>query len=981
MVRNRYNDHELEKLKRNVSILHVCAAHGIELKGHGTGDYVGRCPFHEEDEPSFIVTPSKNLFHCMGCDAGGSVIDLVMKLDGLTFREAVDKLMTSNGLISRGADAASASASAAARLKKQKDDTPAVSPARAAQLLERVAAIYEKNLPESPEALEYLKRRGLDNTEQLTAHRAGYANGRLHEILPQSGKVLDELKALGVLSKSGHESSGGGLPREHFAGCVVFPVTDVDGNIVTLYGRHVGDGLKRHVFLPKRHTGLWNAPVLKTYPEIIAVESVLDALSVEAAGFPNVVAIQGTNGLHDGDIADMLRFGVGRVILMLDGDKAGAEACEKIERRIKTHPAFADLSTEASAKEEAPAGKPDLDAGATPVGVALRILPDDHDPNSFLVAFGKEKLSELILCERGVLPETFGERASPEGKADALRDEGQTEPSPLACSELGRGASSPAQMLDGDGAFTVSCGARHYRLMGLDKGQRKLKVTVRVEHAGRLHVDTLDLYSARSRRNLEQDLCRLFSSGGGPCGEATPEIIEADITKLVKRCEAVRVTAEADPAAAPVLTAKEKDEAAAFGKRPDLLDAILADYETCGLVGEEPNKLLGYLAAVSRKMPEPLSILILSSSGAGKTALQDAACGFVPPEDLVKLTSLSGKALFYKDRMSLKHKVLALEEGAGAEDASYAIRNLISAGELVVEAAMKDPTTGRITTMTNRVEGPTAVLMTTTNPEIDPETKSRFIVTSADESREQTRAILSFQRRREGLDGLFTSRAAEDTLKRHHNFQRLLRPLSIVNPIHETLSYADDRLQGRRDQPKYLALIRAVAFLRQLQKPVRQAQGRPIRTDGRNGESVEYIEVDAEDVTLANRLAHEILGHSLDELSRPSRNLLLELEKMVRERLGDPEDKDEDQGGSLHRVSFTRREIREFTGWSNYRVHIHLKELVEFEYVSVETDRVNNTYRYRLLYDGQGKDGSRFMLGLSAEGGSASGGNAPDAEA
>lgn len=905
--REPFSQADLDHLKQSISIEALCRLRGIKLRKHGSADLVGKCPFHDEDEPSFVVTPSKNLFHCLGCDAGGSVIDLVMKLDCLTFREAVLRLMTDNGLVTTAAETA-----------KQKDDTPAVSPARAARLLERVAAIYEKNLPESPEALEYLKRRGLDNTEQLAAHRSGYANGRLHEILPQSGKVLDELKALGVLSRSGHE---------HFAGCVVFPVTDVDGNIVTLYGRHVGDGPKRHVFLPKRHTGLWNAPVLKTYPEIIAVESVLDALSVEAAGFPNVVAIQGTNGLHDGDIADMLRYGVGRVLLMLDGDKAGAEACDKIERRITTHA--------------------DLDAGATPVGVALRILPDDHDPNSFLLAFGKEKLSELILCERGVLPETFNPPSCgpggghPGSAADALRDEGQRDT-----------PREPSQMLDADGSFTVSCGQRHYRLMGLDKAQRKLKVTVRVEHAGRLHVDTLDLYSARSRRTLSQDLCRLF--------EETPEIIEADITKLVKRCEAVRVTAEADPAAAPILTAKEKDQAAEFGKRPDLFDAILADFEACGLVGEEANKLLCYLAVTSRKMSEPLCVLILSSSGAGKTALQDSACGFVPPEDLVKLTSLSGKALFYKDRMSLKHKVLALEEGAGAEDASYAIRNLISAGELVVEAAMKDPTTGRITTMTNRVEGPTDILMTTTNPELDPETKSRFIVTAVDESREQTRAILAFQRQREGLDGLFTSRAVDDTLKRHHNFQRLLKPLSIVNPIHGELSYADDRLQGRRDQPKYLALIRAVAFLRQLQKP--------IRTDKRNGETVEYIEVDAEDVKLANRLAHEILGHSLDELSRPSRNLLLELEKMVRERLGDG---DQEEGGSLHRASFTRREIREFTGWSNYRVHIHLKELVEFEYVSVETDRVNNTYRYRLLYDGQGKDGSRFMLGL----------NEPDAEA
>lgn len=189
--REPFSQADLDHLKQSISIEALCRLRGIKLRKHGSADLVGKCPFHDEDEPSFVVTPSKNLFHCLGCDAGGSVIDLVMKLDCLTFREAVLRLMTDNGLVTT-----------AAETTKQKDDTPAVSPARAARLLERVAAIYEKNLPESPEALAYLKRRGLDNTEQLAAHRSGYANGRLHEILPQSGKVLDELKALGVLSKS-----------------------------------------------------------------------------------------------------------------------------------------------------------------------------------------------------------------------------------------------------------------------------------------------------------------------------------------------------------------------------------------------------------------------------------------------------------------------------------------------------------------------------------------------------------------------------------------------------------------------------------------------------------------------------------------------------------------------------------------------------------------------------------------------------------
>ena len=491
---------------------------------------------------------------------------------------------------------------------------------------------------------------------------------------------------------------------------------------------------------------------------------------------------------------------------------------------------------------------------------------------------------------------------------------------------------------------SLTLGRRRYGIHGLEKGTRKLKATVRVEHAGRLHVDTLDLYSARSRRTLAQDLCRIF--------EETPETIEADITKLLKHCEAMPEGGHAEPEnpnPEPTLTPRERDEAEAFGKSADLVDAILADIETCGLVGEDANKLLSYLAVTSRKMDEPLSVLVLSSSGAGKTALQDAAIAFCPPEDVVKLTSLSGKALFYKEEMSLKHKVLALEEGAGAEEASYAIRNLISSGQLIVEAAIKDPASGKITTMTNRVEGPTSVLLTTTNPETDPETKSRFFVTSIDESREQTRAILAFQRQRETLAGLSGNTRFDALTKKHHNFQRLLKPVRVINPLGDRLDYGDDRLQGRRDQPKYLRRIRAVAFLRQMRKD--------IKTHQVDGAAVEYIEADRDDVRLANKLAHEILGGSLDELSRPSRDLLYELEKMVQQRTTNEEQR-------TSSVSFTRREIREFTGWSNYRVHTHLKELIELEYLSAEADRVTNGHRYRLLWDGQGKDGRRFMLGL-----------------
>jgi hypothetical protein len=95
------------------------------------------------------------------------------------------------------------------------------------------------------------------------------------------------------------------------------------------------------------------------------------------------------------------------------------------------------------------------------------------------------------------------------------------------------------------------------------------------------------------------------------------------------------------------MSAAERKEAEAFGQSPTLLDDILTDCERRGLLGERNNALLLYVAMTSRKRDVPLSVLILSSSGSGKTALQDAVLSFCPPEDLVKLTALSGKALFY----------------------------------------------------------------------------------------------------------------------------------------------------------------------------------------------------------------------------------------------------------------------------------------------------------------------------------------------
>lgn len=356
----------------------------------------------------------------------------------------------------------------------------------------------------------------------------------------------------------------------------------------------------------------------------------------------------------------------------------------------------------------------------------------------------------------------------------------------------------------------------------------------------------------------------------------------------------------------------------------NLFQTILDDYESLGIIGEEHNKIMCYLAATSRLMEKPLNILVLSSSGAGKSTLQDKTLKLIPPEDVIRASAITDKALYYMK--SLKNKMLALEEAAGMRD-TYAIRTLISEGYLAQETVSGGQS------QSLHVEGGCSIFQTTTNPEINAETKSRFFVLGVDESREQTRRILEMQRKSQTLDGLKENVGIDGIIRKHWAFQRLLEPYLVVNPCADELFYEDDRIQARRDQLKFLNLCQAVAFLNQMKKPVKRYEG------------IQYIEVSREDIMQAVELASELLGISLDDLSLPARNLLELLQGMERQ-------------------IFTRKEVMEFTGWTKTRLHIHLRELIEMELVLPQSTKKNQLQSYKLLYNGEGSDGRKFMLGL-----------------
>lgn len=444
------------------------------------------------------------------------------------------------------------------------------------------------------------------------------------------------------------------------------------------------------------------------------------------------------------------------------------------------------------------------------------------------------------------------------------------------------------------------------------------------------HVDTLDLYSARHRSAYVKAAATELG--------VKEEVVKGDLGRVLLALEGMQeelIRGALEPTETkPTMTAAEREEALELLRDPDLASRILADYERCGVVGEETNKLVAYLAATSRLLDRPLAVLIQSSSAAGKSALMTAALELIPEEERIEYSAMTGQSLYYMGEKDLKHKVLAIAEEEGAERASYALKLLQSEGRLSIASTGKDPASGKLVTHEYSVEGPVALLLTTTAIDVDEELLNRCLVLSVDEGREQTRAIHARQRRRETLEGQLEARRRARVRRVHQNAQRLLRPLLVVNPFAEELGFPDGSTRTRRDHEKYLALIRAIALLFQHQREVREVQDA--------GERVAYVEVAAADIELANRLATEVLSRSLDELPPQTRRLLGLLERWVAERC-------EAEGLEREHVRFTRRELREAIGWGDTQLKVHLSRLVEMELVGAYGTGHAQRLSYELL--------------------------------
>ena len=758
-----------------------------------------------------------------------------------------------------------------------------------AHLLNRVVSFYHKTFCEDPRAREYLRSRGITDNALFSDFTIGYSNGTLLNTIPDEGDIREALKEVGILNEKGYEM---------FYGCAVFPIFDENKDAVGIYGRRITDGETAHLYLPGPRRGVFNFQAAKRSKSVILTESIIDALTLYNAGFKDVLPCYGVNGFTQ-DMLDLFtRSQVKEVYICFDRDDAGKEGAAKIAGQLKEEGIEAYIVQ--LPEVQATAGKVDINSLFLLTADALSIFTSLLKASNHRASIRSDKIVKH------------------EQKAYEKTDTG----------------------------LVVQYGDRRYDVRGIVREGVKLKATIKAvrgeKAAQRFHLDTVDLYSNRSRLFFAKACSVLFSE--------KEEIITEDVTKLIDLAESWKPE-NSDAAPVSKMTKAEEDEALEFLKDPELFSQILVDFETIGITGEDANKLMGYLSATSRKLDEPLSVLVQSRSAAGKSTLQDAVLSLIPEEDYIKYTRLTGQALFYKEEDSLVHKLLAIEEEHGARDASYSIRNIQPSKYLSIAATGKDPVSGKLRTEEYKVKGPVALMITTTEVELDYETSNRFVILTVDESKEMTERILAKQRESETLEGLIRKAETEHITRRHHNAQRLLRPLSVINPYASHLTFPAESLRARRDHKEYLGLIKAIAFLHQYQREIKTVQ--------HNGSSIQYIEVTLDDIAKANTLASEILGRTLDELSPPSRLLL----KMIRDMV---ETECKRRNGEQKDYTFTRKDVREWCKWSDFQIKCHIKQLEDLEYIYSVVGKKGKEYVYELLYPGGGEDGKPFLMGLTS---------------
>ena len=304
----------IEALKARLDVVDVVGSY-VELKKAGA-NYKAPCPFHDEKTASFVVSPSKQIYHCFGCGAGGDSIKFTMEYEKLNYPEALEKLASSYNFTLSYSD--------------NKHNKPR------SQLMEKVNEWYQSLLISKPTALTYIKERGIyeSSVEKFGIGYAPDSNATINYITSHQF-LMSEAVEMGVVGYDGGRNFARFIER------ITFPIHSANGSIVGFGGRTITGHQAKYVNSPE--TPYFNkSRLLYAYhlakqtvhktKEIVITEGYLDVIMLHQAGFTNAVATLGT--ALTPEHLPLLRKGEPKVIMAYDGDKAGRAAALKASKLL-----------------------------------------------------------------------------------------------------------------------------------------------------------------------------------------------------------------------------------------------------------------------------------------------------------------------------------------------------------------------------------------------------------------------------------------------------------------------------------------------------------------------------------------------------------------------------------------------------------------------------------------------------------------------
>jgi DNA primase catalytic core len=871
---------EISDIKANLSITTVLSNYNLHPDKHNKIC----CPFHEEKTPSFTIYPKTNTFHCFGCGMSGDCIELIQLKENLSKHEAIKKAESFIEPLPVVKEPV---------IKPKPEELQ--TPEERTRILTKIFEGFKNGLyhAASVKPKEYLQGRRID----YTMLEIGYNSGQFHH----GGKLSETdqqacIKA-GLLNHyRGNIPYGNGTNYTPFANnCTIFPLKNKQGQITSLYGRSIQEGINgtgKHYYLKDR-TGLYPAYPTPDTTKLILTEAIIDAAILlqlpEITAEYSVLACYGTNGLTEEHKAAIMELqNLEEIIFFFDGDNAGSEA---VKHHAETFRQFL-LAVKISYVE-------------TPENEDINSLMQGHESEIFTHLLGNRKyflLTENIL-ETGEL----------KGRVP--------EPKP-AGAQAGR--LTPSGKLNTRNPEFITYTSDELKIVilgGVNLGQiDRLRVTLKISRT-----DTGDpLHSIRHTLDLyHSDYLEKFINKASEQLEINTNVLRRAIAELTEQIETYRLSKiESLKEQKPLLrqlTDERKNRAIGYLKAANLLERTNDDIGKTGVIGEEINRLLMYLVFTSRMRDQPLHIVSLGASGTGKTYLQEKVSELIPQQDKLEITILSENAFYYFDRKELKHKLVLIEDMDGAQDVLYPLRELQTKRHISKTVPIKD-SKGNLRTITLHVEGPICLAGTTTRERLYEDNANRSLLIYIDNSAQHKELIMEYQRKLSA--GKIDSRKESELKEFFKDMQSVLKPVKVRNPYAELLKLPEYVFKPLRTNAHYLATIETITFYHQYQ--------REVKTDAATGE--QYIETTLEDIEWANRLLKDVLLSKADELPRATREFFERLKNQMQE--------------SKSEVFYTK-EIRETFRMTSSSCNRYILELLRNNYIKITG---GNKYRQGFEY-------------------------------